>query len=71
MVIQNNDRRGWMETKRNESDRDFETAPGRRPWEPMTLRDVGDLRQIVQSGTAKSKPSPGDPGETDKNPQKG
>ena len=41
----------------------------RLAWEPMRITDVGDLRQVVQTSTGggKSIPSPGDPGESNKN----
>jgi hypothetical protein len=35
----------------------------RRPWEPPTLKGIGSISQLVQSGTGKTSHSPFDPGD--------
>jgi len=40
----------------------------KKPWEPMTVKDVGNLREVIGGGTPKTSPAPGDPGEPNKNP---
>ena len=35
----------------------------RRPWEPPTLKAIGTISQLVQSGGGKSSVAPHDPGD--------
>ena len=35
----------------------------RRPWEPPTLKAIGTVSQLVQSGGGKTSTSPFDPGD--------
>ncbi len=39
----------------------------RRRWKPPTVTTVGTLGKVLQIGTAKTSPMPGDPGESNKN----
>jgi len=40
---------------------------GRRQWQPPTVTTLGTLGKVLQTGTAKTSPKPGDPGESNKN----
>jgi hypothetical protein len=46
-------------------------AEAKRPWEPMRLKDVGHVSQLVTGGGGKLTPSPADPGEERKPPGQG
>jgi hypothetical protein len=48
---------------------EMHTLQGRRPWKRPTVTVLGTLGQVLQTGTAKTSPRPGDPGESNKNTQ--
>jgi hypothetical protein len=50
---------------------DASGRPQGRDWEPMTLRYVGEVGEVLQQGGGKLSPSPFDPGETFKPPGQG
>ena len=40
----------------------------KQAWEPMTLKSVGQIRDIVEGGKGKESPVTGDPGDDRKPP---
>ncbi len=47
---------------------DDESPAGKRTWEPMELRYVGDIKDVVLHGGGKLSLAGGDPGEGRKQP---